>query len=150
MAGCGTGALVMIMVVPALFSQMFGGAPSPSMTARKISLGGLAAVPVSVFWGLGLLAMASGTFELLALILSVPLFVGLMVMSNRALVPYGLGFCVSFIVQVQPSNAMTFSVETAINTALGITIGLAIMAAGFALRAPPPLSLCKAESLPRS
>jgi uncharacterized membrane protein YccC len=86
---------------------------------------------------LSLLAQGSSDFGILILILSAPLFLGLMSMTSPSLTPYGLGFCLTLAVLVQPSNYMTFAVDQCLSTGLGIAAGLGVLYAGFELLGPP-------------
>ncbi|WP_313009287.1 FUSC family protein [Stutzerimonas nitrititolerans] len=129
--------LVMMLVLPVLFAQMFAGAPNAALVVRRILIGSLLAIPVSIPMGLGLLAQGTGSFEILLLVLAGPLFLGLMAMTSPALTPYGLGFCLSIAVLIQPNNYMTFAAEQSLVTGLGIVSGLGLLFLGFELIGPP-------------
>lgn len=119
--------LVMMMVLPVLFAQMFAGAPDPTMVVRRILLGASIAIPLAAAGGLYALSAATGHFELLVLVLAGPMFLGLMAMMNPQLMPSGLGFCLTFAVLIQPSNYMAFSVGQSITTGLGIVAGVTLL-----------------------
>ena len=95
------------------------------------------AIPVAILFVLSLLAQGSSDFEVLILVLSAPLFLGLMSMTSPSLAPYGLGFCLTLAVLVQPSNYMTFAIDQCLSTGLGIAAGLGLLYAGFDLLGPP-------------
>lgn len=130
-------ALIMMIVLPVLLSQIFSAHPAPRVATAKLLGGALIAIPVSILFVLSLLAQGSSDFEILILILSAPLFLGLMSMTSPSLAPYGLGFCLTLAVLVQPSNYMTFAVDQCLSTGLGIAAGLGLLYAGFDLLGPP-------------
>ena len=111
--------------------------PSATRGNRQVTGGALIAIPVAILFVLSSLAQGSGDFEMLILVLSAPLFLGLMSMTSPTLAPYGLGFCLTLAVLVQPSNYMTFAVDQCLSTGLGIAAGLGLLYAGFDLLGPP-------------
>ncbi|OWQ78020.1 FUSC family protein [Stenotrophomonas maltophilia] len=123
----GQAPLVMMMVLPALFGQLFSGAPMPAVVVRKILLGSVLALITSVAVALPMAALASGHVELLLMTLAAPLFLGLMSMTHPVAMPVGLGFCFVFVVLVQPSNHMTFSIEQTVITGVGIVAGISLL-----------------------
>lgn len=125
------------MVLPTLFSQMFAAAPAPTLIVRRLIIGVALAMPVVVFIVLPVLAQGPNHFLALMMVLAVPLFLGLMAMTSPALTPYGLGFCLTFAVSVQPSNYMTFAVDQSLTTGVGIVAGLGLLFVGFMLVGPP-------------
>lgn len=129
--------LIMMIVLPVLFSQMFAASPSPRVVVRKLLSGTLIAIPVAIFFVLVLLAKGASDFESLMLVLAPPLFLGLMALTSPALTPYGLGFCLTLAVLVQPSNYMAFAVDQGLSTGLGVAAGLSLLYAGFYLLGPP-------------
>ncbi|WPD44485.1 FUSC family protein [Pseudomonas aeruginosa] len=133
----GASTLIMMMVLPTLFSQMFGAAPAPAMIVRKLIVGVALAIPVATFLVLGTVAQGPDHFAALILILAGPLFLALMAMTSPALTPYGLGFCLALAVSTQPSNYMTFAVDQAVTTGIGVIAGLAVLFIAFALTGPP-------------
>jgi len=133
----GHAALIMMIVLPVLLSQIFSSHPAPRVATAKLLGGALIAIPVAILFVLGLLAQGSIDFEILILVLSAPLFLGLMSMTSPSLSPYGLGFCLTLAVLVQPSNYMTFAIDQCLSTGLGIAAGLSMLYAGFALLGPP-------------
>ncbi|MBK5006934.1 FUSC family protein [Pseudomonas sp. S32] len=132
----GAPSLIMMMVLPSLFSHMFAAAPTPAMIVRKLMVGVALAVPVATFWVLGTLAQGPDHFAALLLILAGPLLLGLMAMTSPALTPYGLGFCLTLAVSIQPSNYMTFAVDQAVTTGIGVIAGLGVLFIAFALTGP--------------
>ncbi|MCT9824873.1 FUSC family protein [Pseudomonas veronii] len=129
--------LIMMIVLPVLFSQMFAASPAPRVVVRKLLGGTLIAIPVAILFVLALLAKGSSDFEALILVLAPPLFLGLMALTSPVLTPYGLGFCLTLAVLVQPSNYMTFAVDQGLSTGLGVAAGLSLLYAGFYLLGPP-------------
>lgn len=129
--------LIMMIVLPVLLSQIFSAHPAPRVATAKLLGGALIAVPVAVLFVLSLLAQGSSDFEILILVLSAPLLPGLMSMTSPTLAPYGLGFCLTLAVLVQPSNYMTFAIDQCLSTGLGITAGLGLLYGGFDLLGPP-------------
>ena len=103
---------------------------------RRLLLGVVVAIPVALIFGLGLLSRSSGDFEMLILVLAGPYFIGLLALADRPTLPYGLGFCIPFTLIVQPSNHMTFNMETATSNALGLFVGISILYWVFKLIAP--------------
>lgn len=130
-------ALIMMIVLPVLLSQAFSSHPVPRVATAKLLGGALIAIPVAILFVLSSLAQGSGDFEMLILVLSAPLFLGLMSMTSPSLAPYGLGFCLTLAVLVQPSNYMTFAIDQCLSTGLGIAAGLSLLYAGFDLLGPP-------------
>lgn len=130
-------ALIMMIVLPVLLSQIFSSHPAPRLATAKLLGGVLIAIPVATLFVLSSLAQGSGDFEMLILVLSAPLFLGLMSMTSPPLTPYGLGFCLTLAVLVQPSNYMTFAIDQYLSTGLGIATGLGMLYAAFDLLGPP-------------
>ncbi|MBD8271586.1 MULTISPECIES: FUSC family protein [Pseudomonas] len=130
-------ALIMMIVLPALLSQIFSSHPAPRVATAKLLGGALIAIPIAILFVLSLLAQGSADFEMLILVLSAPLFLGLMSMTSPTLAPYGLGFCLTLAVIVQPSNYMTFAIDQCLSTGLGIAVGLGLLYVGFDLLGPP-------------
>ncbi|HEA51138.1 FUSC family protein [Marinobacter antarcticus] len=134
----GTPAAIMLMIMPVVFSVMFARFSLVVLTSilRRLLLGVVVAVPVALLFGLGLLSRSSGDFEMLVLVLAGPYFIGLLALADRPTLPYGLGFCIPFTLIVQPSNHMTFSMETATSNALGLFVGISILYWVFKLITP--------------
>ncbi|PAV27248.1 fusaric acid resistance protein [Tamilnaduibacter salinus] len=132
-------AAIMMMVMPVVFSIMFARLPSAVLTValRRLLSGVCVAIPVALFFGLGLLSRASHDIEMLLLILAGPYFVGLLLLADRATLPYGLGLCIPFTLIVQPSNPMTIQADTAVSTALGLLAGISVLYWVFKLVGPP-------------
>lgn len=125
----GSAAAIMLMIMPVVFSVMFARFSLVLLTyiLRRVLLGVMAAIPVALFFGLGLLSRSSGDFEMLVLVLAGPYFLGLLALADRPTLPYGLGFCIPFTLIVQPANQMTFSAETATSNALGLFVGISLL-----------------------
>lgn len=136
----GTGsspAVLMMMILPPFFSMAFSQAPVPEIVVKKIIYGALIAIPASAFVELSLLSAGSGNFEILIMVMGGPLFVALMAVSWPPTTPYGLGFCLPFILLTQPGNTMTFSADVSVTTGLALVTGLGLLFAIFALFRTP-------------
>lgn len=133
------------MILPVIFSIMFARLPSAVVkkSLRGVLIGACVAIPVAIFYALNLIAQSSGDFPLLVMILGVPLFLGLMLLSNRSLLPYGLGFCIPFVILVQPGNNMSASlkVDYTASNALAIMTGLIVLYWVFKLFSGPGMAL---------
>lgn len=132
-------AAIMMMVLPVIFSIMFARLPAAvlTMALRRLMLGVCVAIPVSLLFGLGVLSRGSHDIEMLILVLAGPYFVGLLLLADRATLPYGLGLCIPFTLIVQPSNPMTINADTAVSTALGLLAGISVLYWVFKLIGPP-------------
>ncbi len=135
--GTGSPAAVLLMITPVIFAIMLTGTPAPSEFLQKLMAGAIVAVPVALFFGLALLARATGTFELLVLVIGAPFFFGLLTLTNLNTLPYGLGFCISYIMLLQPGNQMSFAVDTVASNALAIIVGISIVYWVFKLISTP-------------
>lgn len=120
-------AAVMMMILPLTFSVMFARFPSPTFVLARLLVGVLLAIPVGLYFGLGLMAQGAGHFALLVIAMGGPLFIGLMALANRPTLPYGLGFCIPFVILIQPSNTMTYAVDNSLSVALGIFAGVSVL-----------------------
>ncbi|WP_193161088.1 FUSC family protein [Microbulbifer hainanensis] len=136
-------AVVLLMVMPVIFSVMFARFSLFALSSlmRQLLMGVVMAIPVALFFGLGLLSRGSGAFEILVLVLSGPYFFGLLVLANPPTLPFGLGFCITFTLITQPSNHMTFNAGSAVSTALGLFVGVSILYWVFKLISPPDSQL---------
>lgn len=136
--GTGSPAAIMLMIMPVVFSVMFARFSLVVLTfmLRRLLLGVVVAIPVALFFGLGLLSRSSGDFEMLVLVLAGPYFIGLLALADRPTLPYGLGFCIPFTLIVQPGNNMTFSTDVATSNALGLFVGISILYWVFKLITP--------------
>ncbi|WP_137165437.1 FUSC family protein [Salinimonas lutimaris] len=127
----GSTAAVMMMILPVIFSIMFARMPPVIVkTALKRMLIGVAvAIPTAVFFALNLLAQSTGEYPVLILVLAGPYFLGLMLVANRATLPYGLGFCIPFTILVRPANDMSqsFAIDYTLSAALSIVVGVSIL-----------------------
>ncbi|WP_430715368.1 FUSC family protein [Pseudomonas rhodesiae] len=129
-------ALTMMIVLPVLLSHIFSSHPAPRLATAKLLGGAVIAIPVAILFVLSSLAQSSGDFETLILVLPAPLFLGLMSMISPSLTPFGLGFCLTLAVLVQPSNYVTFAIDQCLSTGPGIA-GLGPLYAAFDLVRPP-------------
>ncbi|WP_111495107.1 FUSC family protein [Marinobacter bohaiensis] len=132
-------AALMLMILPVVFSIMFARLPQgiQSFVLKRLLVGVMWAIPVSLFFALGLLAQSSGDFEILVLVLAGPYFAGLLLLAERPTLPYGLGFCIPFTIITQPANNMSFSIDTSVSTALGLFVGVSVLFWVFRLVTPP-------------
>jgi uncharacterized membrane protein YccC len=139
----GSQGAIMLMIMPVVFSVMFARFSMDALMVilRQLLLGVVVAIPVALFFGLGLLSRSSGDFEMLLLVLAGPYFVGLLALANRATLPYGLGFCIPFTIITQPSNHMTFNAADAASIALGLFVGVSLLYWVFKLITPPDSEL---------
>lgn len=136
----GTGsppAVLMMMILPPFFSIAFSQARAPEMVVKKVIHGALLSIPASAFVELSLLSAGSGNFEILVMVMGLPLFVALMAVSWPPTTAYGLGFCLPFVLLTQPANMMTFSADVSITTGLALVTGLGILFAIFAVFKTP-------------
>lgn len=143
--GTGSSAVLMMMILPVIFSIMMARLPLTVLmiVLRRLLMGVLIAVPVAIFYGLGLLAQSSGDYELLVMILAGPYFFGLLALANRPTLPYGLGFCIPFTILISPSNDMSraFSIDSTLSNALAIFVGVTVLYWLFKMITGPGLQL---------
>lgn len=122
---------LMLIILPMVFSIMMARLPLSllMMVLRRLLIGVIIAIPVSIFCVLGPLAQSSGDFELLAMFLGAAFFVGLMALGNRPTMPYGIGYCVPLVILVHPANDMSyaFSIDNTLSNALAIFAGVSIL-----------------------
>ena len=127
----GSPAAIMVMIMPVIFSIMFARMPPAvvKQALKRMLMGVAVAIPVAIFYALNLLAQSSGDYGLLILVLSAPYFLGLMAISQRSTLPYGLGFCIPFTLLVQPANDMTrpLSVDYTLSAAIAIVVGVSLL-----------------------
>lgn len=143
--GTGSSAVVMIMILPVVFSIMMARLPMMILTVvlRRILLGVVVALLLTVLYAIPLLAQSSGDYELLVLILAGPYFVGLLCLANRPTLPYGLGISIPFTIFVSPSPGMVqaFQIDGTVSNALAIFIGISVLYWLFKLITGPSLQL---------
>lgn len=143
--GTGSTAVLMMMILPVIFSIMLARLPMTILmiVLQRLLVGVMIAVPVAVFYGLNLLAQSSGDYEILVMVLAGPYFFGLMALANRATLPYGLGFCIPFTILISPSNDMSraFSVDYTLSNALSIFVGVTVLYWMFKMITGPGLQL---------
>lgn len=143
--GTGSTAVLMMMILPVIFSIMLARLPMTILMVvlRRLLVGVMIAVPVAIFYGLGLLAQSSGDYEILVLVLAGPYFFGLMALANRPTLPYGLGFCIPFTILISPSNDMSraFSIDYTLSNALSIFVGVTVLYWMFKMITGPGLQL---------
>jgi uncharacterized membrane protein YccC len=136
--GTGSPAAIMLMIMPVVFAVVFARYSLAVLTAilRHLLLGAVVAIPVGLFFGLGLLSRSTGDFEMLILVLAGPYFIGLLALADRSTLAYGLGFCIPFTLIIEPVNHMTFSTENSVSVALGLLVGISILYWVFKLITP--------------
>lgn len=143
--GTGSVSVIMMMVLPVVFSIMLARLPLPILTTmlQRLLKAVFVAVPVAIFFALNLLAQSSGDYELMVMILAGPYFFGLVALANPQTLPYGLGFCIPFTILISPGNDMTrsFSIDFALSSALSIFVGVTILYWLFKLITGPSLLL---------
>ncbi|MEE1925608.1 FUSC family protein [Pseudomonas sp. 148P] len=122
------GGLVLTCVVCSLFASRENGAQIGLSFLRGIFL----ALPLAFVVGQILLPQWSG-FALLCLGLGVPLFFGALGMANPQIGATATSYCLHFIVLVAPLNAMVFSVETFLNSAQAMVMGVGAAVLAFKL-----------------
>lgn len=122
------GGLVLTCVVCSLFASRENGAQIGLSFLRGIFL----ALPVAFVFGQILLPQWSG-FPLLCLGLGVPLFFGALGMANPRIGATATSYCLHFVVLVAPLNAMVFSVETFLNSAQAMVMGVGAAVLAFKL-----------------
>ncbi len=143
--GTGSSSVMMIMILPVVFSIMMARLPSPilSVVLKRILVGIVFAVPIAIFYAVPLLAASSRDYELLVMILAGPYFIGLLALANRPTLPYGLGICIPFTIFVMPSNDMTraLSIDSTISNAMAIFVGVTVLFWIFKMITGPSLPL---------
>lgn len=143
--GTGSSAVLMMMILPVVFSIMMARLPMMILTLvlRRILVGICIALPLAIFYALPLLAESTGDFELLVLVLAAPYFVGLLALSNRPTLPYGLGILIPFTIFVRPSPGMSrsFQIDSTVSYALAIFVGVSLLYWLFKLITGPSLQL---------
>ena len=122
------GGLVLTCVVCSLFASRENGAQIGMSFLRGILL----ALPVAFVVGQILLPQWS-SFALLCLGMGVPLFFGALGMANPRIGATATSYCLHFIVLVAPLNNMSFSVETFLNSAQAMIIGVGAAVLAFKL-----------------
>lgn len=143
--GTGSSSVMMIMILPVVFSIMMARLPMSTLTVvlKRLLVGIVIALPVAIFYALPLIAASSKDFELLVLILAGPYFMGLLALANRATLPYGLGICIPFTIFIMPSTDMTraLTVSTTISNGMAIFVGVTVLYWIFKLVTGPSLPL---------
>ncbi|WP_417552899.1 FUSC family protein [Marinomonas fungiae] len=143
--GTGSSTVLMIMIMPVVFSIMMARLPMMILTVvlRRILIGVVIALALAVFYALPLLAQSSGDYELLILILAGPYFASLLLLANRATLPYGLGISIPFTIFVMPSPGMVqaFQIDATVSNALAIFVGVSVLYWLFKMITGPSLTL---------
>ncbi len=143
--GTGSSSVLMIMILPVVFSIMMARLPLATLTVvlRRLLVGIAIAIPLAVFYAIPLLAASSRNYELLVMILAGPYFFGLLALANRPTLPYGLGICIPFTIFVMPSTDMSrsLSIDTTISNGMAIFVGVSVLYWIFKLITGPSLPL---------
>ena len=132
-ASDGSTSLLMMVILPILFGQMFVHAPNPSLLLIKLGKGALLSIPLVTLILFSLMSGITGYLEIFLLILLPVLFIGLMAMTNPAITPNGLGFCFCILTLVQPSNHMNFLADQSLMMGLAMALSMLITALSFQL-----------------
>ncbi|ANQ21808.1 fusaric acid resistance protein [Vibrio natriegens] len=147
--GTGSSSVMMIMILPVVFSIMMARLPMAILTTvlKRLLVGIVIALPLAIFYALPLVAASSKDFELLVLILAGPYFLGLLALANRATLPYGLGICIPFTTFVMPSTDMTraLTINTTISNGMAIFVGVTVLYWIFKLVTGPSLPLMQSR-----
>ncbi|WP_290652471.1 FUSC family protein [Aquisalimonas sp.] len=123
----GSPATVVLMILPVIFSIMFARLPSPPAAMRRLLVGALIAVPVAWAVALGLMAQVPQGLAPAMAIFGVPMFVGLMAISDPDTRHYGIGFVIPYILLIQPGGDMTFVAGEFARMSLAILVSLALV-----------------------
>ncbi|SBS27635.1 p-hydroxybenzoic acid efflux pump subunit AaeB [Marinomonas spartinae] len=141
----GSSAALMIMILPVMFSIMLARIPLVILRVvmKRLLIGVVVAVFVTLFYALNLLSQSSGQLEILLLVLAGPYFVGLLLLADRQTLPYGLGFCIPFSILVSPGRGMArpFSIDYTLSAAMAIFTGVCILFWVFHLIRGPSVQL---------
>ncbi|MBQ4798303.1 FUSC family protein [Pseudoalteromonas sp. MMG006] len=141
----GSSAALMIMILPVIFSIMLARIPLAMLKVvlKRLLIGIAVASFVTVFYALNLLSQSGGQLEVLILVLAGPYFLGLLLLADRATLPYGLGFCIPFTILVRPSTDMSlaFSIDYTLSAAMAIFAGVSILYWVFHLITGPSVRL---------
>ncbi|RQW63669.1 FUSC family protein [Vibrio viridaestus] len=129
--GTGSNAVVMMMILPVIFSIMMARLPLMivSVVLKRIVIGSVVASFVAIFYALNLLAQSSGDFPILVMVLAGPYFLGLLALAVRPTLPYGLGFCIPFTILVRPASDMSYSfqIDSTVSNAMSIAVGVTVL-----------------------
>ena len=127
----GSSAALMIMILPVIFSIMLARIPLAMLKVviKRLLIGISVATFVAIFYALNLLSQSGGQLEILILVLAGPYFLGLLLLGDRATLPYGLGFCIPFTILVRPSTDMNlaFSIDYTLSAAIAIFSGVSLL-----------------------
>ncbi|MCG7599226.1 FUSC family protein [Halomonas sp. McH1-25] len=118
------------MMLATLFSAFFASRDNPARISMMFFKGMLAAIPSAFIFGHVLLAQANG-FPMLAMLFGAPLFIGLLGAAHPAAMGYSLAFTIGNILLTMPGNGMDFGVDSFLNRALAVVIGLTVVVLGF-------------------
>ncbi len=143
--GTGSSSVLMIMILPVVFSIMMARLPLAILTIvlKRLLVGIVIAIPLAIFYAVPLLAASSQDYELLVMILAGPYFFGLLALANRPTLPYGLGICIPFTIFVMPSSDMSraLATDSTISNGMAIFVGVTVLYWIFKLVTGPGLPL---------
>ncbi|MDW6004746.1 FUSC family protein [Vibrio mangrovi] len=141
----GSSAVIMMMILPVIFSMMMARLPLNIVTIvlKRLTISALVALCVTIFYALNILAQSSDDYILLLLVLAGPYFLGLLALANRQTLPYGLGFCIPFTILIRPGPDMStsFSIDFTLSSGLGIITGTYLLYWLFQIITGPGLKL---------
>nr|WP_298373461.1 FUSC family protein [uncultured Halomonas sp.] len=120
------------LLLATLFSGIFASYPNPAKVGTVLLKGMLVAIPSAFLFGHVLLSQANG-FPMLAMLMGVPLFVGLLGAGHPVTIGYSLPFTVANILLTMPGNDMNFAIDYFLNRGLAVVIGVCAMVMGFRL-----------------
>ncbi|WP_150466271.1 FUSC family protein [Francisella sp. SYW-9] len=125
--------LLLMIIIPTIFSQIFVHMPNTSEFVRKTIRGMIISIPFSIIITLNLLAQVVGYFELFMLITIIILFIPLVTLTIPNFQPYSIGFILGWICIIQPSNHMTFEVSRLLSSGLSALFGCIVLWLAFEL-----------------
>ncbi|MHB0775851.1 FUSC family protein [Halomonas sp. WWR20] len=120
------------MMLATLFSAFFASRDNPAGVSLVFFKGMLAAIPSAFIFGHVLLSQASG-FPMLAMLFGTPLFLGLLGAGHPAMMGYSLAFTIFNILLTMPGNGMDFGIDSFLNRAVAVIVGLTMVTLGFRL-----------------
>lgn len=140
-------AAILMMITPVVYSITYARFPQQMLAVllKRLLAGVLCAIPVALLMA-GILSQ-SNSFDMLMLVLAGPYFVGMLALADRNTLAYGLGFCISLTLIVQPGNHVMFQADMAVSTALGLLIGICLLYWVFKLVAQPDTELLQRRLL---
>lgn len=124
----GLGALSITGVLLSLFATR----DDPSGAALNFLRGILISIPLAFVGRLIILPLCDG-FPALALVLGVPLFIAALCMTRPPLAAMAASFCIFYVNNMGPSNAMHYDLGRFLNSALATVLGVSFAVLVFSL-----------------